>query len=78
MRDDVAVGLSLLAPDVRYPDHSHPTEELYMLLSTGRFQHGEDPWCEPGPGNTFHNLPAIKHAMASGDTPLLAIWTMIV
>lgn len=76
-REDVAVGASLMAPHVRYPDHTHPPEELYMVLTPGRFQHGEDPWCEPGPGGTFHNPPGIKHAMASGDTPLLAFWTMI-
>lgn len=77
-RDDVAIGASLLAPHVRYPDHTHPPEELYMVLTPGRFQHGDDEWCEPGPGGTFHNPPGIKHAMASGEAPLLAIWTMII
>lgn len=77
-RDDVAIGLSLLAPHVRYPDHTHPPEELYMVLTEGRFQHGEDPWVDLGPGAAFHNPPAIKHAMASGEAPLLAIWTMII
>lgn len=77
-RRDIAVGASLLAPNVRYPDHTHPPEELYMILSPGRFQHGEEAWCEPGPGGTFHNAPGIKHAMASGNQPLLAIWTMII
>jgi hypothetical protein len=77
-RNDVAIGASLLAPQVRYPDHHHPPEELYMILTPGRFQHGEDAWCEPGAGGTFHNPPAIKHAMASNDGPLLAIWTMLV
>jgi quercetin dioxygenase-like cupin family protein len=77
-RADVDIGVSLLAPNVRYPDHRHPPEEIYMILSHGCFQHGDDAWCEPGPGGIFHNPPAIKHAMASGDTPLLAIWTMIV
>ncbi|MDE2383815.1 MAG: transcriptional regulator [Alphaproteobacteria bacterium] len=77
-RTDVAIGASLLAPQVRYPDHTHPPEELYMILSQSRFQHGEDAWIEPGPGGTFHNAPGIKHAMASGDAPLLAVWTMII
>ena len=77
-RRDVAVGASLLAPQVRYPDHNHPPEELYMIMTPGRFQHGDGSWCEPGPGGTFHNVPGIKHAMASGDGPLLAIWTMVI
>lgn len=77
-RSDVALGLSLLAPQVRYPDHNHPPEELYLVLTPGRFQHGDDAWCDLGSGETFHNSPAIKHAMASGDTPLLALWTMLI
>lgn len=76
-RSDIAIGVSLLAPHVRYPDHNHAPEELYMILTPGRFQHGDSTWHEPGPGGTFHNTPNIKHAMASGDNPLLAIWTMI-
>lgn len=76
-RSDIAIGASLLAPNVRYPDHTHPPEELYMMMTPGRFQHGDSEWAEPGPGGTFHNAPGIKHAMASGDSPLLAIWTMI-
>lgn len=76
-RSDIAIGVSLLAPNVRYPDHNHAPEELYMILTPGRFQHGDSAWHEPGPGGTFHNTPNIKHAMASGDNPLLAIWTMI-
>lgn len=76
-RGDVIVGASLLAPHVRYPDHSHPPEELYLILTSGRFQHGEESWVSLGPGETFHNPPAIMHAMASGEEPLLAVWTLI-
>lgn len=76
-RGNAIIGASLLAPDVRYPDHNHPPEELYLVMTPGRFQHGDSAWCEPGQGGTFHNVPNIKHAMASGDVPLLAIWTMV-
>lgn len=76
-RADVAIGVSLLAPYVRYPDHTHPPEELYLVLTPSQFQHGDEDWCEPGPGGSFHNSPGIKHAMASGEKPLLAIWTMV-
>jgi len=34
-RDDVVAGVSLLAPGVRYPDHWHPPEEIYLVLSPG-------------------------------------------
>ncbi|WP_225308944.1 dimethylsulfonioproprionate lyase family protein [Hypericibacter adhaerens] len=75
-RPGLQIGISLLAPHVRYPDHSHPPEEVYLALSSGRFQHGTAPWFEPGIGGTFHNVPNITHAMASGAAPFLAIWCL--
>jgi len=76
-RSDVMIGASLLAPNVRYPDHSHPPEEIYLVLTPGRFQHGSSGWFKPGVGGTLHNVPSIKHAMASEDTPFLALWCLL-
>jgi Dimethlysulfonioproprionate lyase len=73
-RIDIHIGISLLAPHVRYPDHRHAPEEVYLVLSPGRFQHGSSPWFEPGIGGTLYNEPNIKHAMESSDAPLLALW----
>jgi hypothetical protein len=67
-------SVSLLAPNVRYPDHSHSPEEVYLVLSPGRFRHGESGWFEPGVGATLYNEPNILHAMSSEDVPLLAFW----
>ena len=75
-RNDVHIGASLLAPRVRYPDHSHGPEEVYLVLSPGRFQHGELGWLEPGIGGTLYNEPNIRHAMASDEAPLLALWCL--
>jgi hypothetical protein len=75
-RGDLQVGVSLMAPRVRYPDHSHAPEEVYVVLSPGRFKHGTTAWVEPGIGGTFHNVPNVTHAMASDDAPLLAIWSL--
>lgn len=75
-RHDLSIGASLLAPHVRYPDHRHAPEEVYLLLSPGRFQHGDSDWFEPGIGGTLYNEPNIKHAMASDDAPLLAFWCL--
>ena len=73
-RNDVQIGASLLAPQVRYPDHSHALEEVYLVLSPGRFQHGGSGWFEPGIGGTLYNEPDVRHAMASGEAPLFALW----
>jgi quercetin dioxygenase-like cupin family protein len=75
-RQAIRIGVSLMAPHVRYPDHDHPQEEIYLVLSQGQFKHGAASWYEPGIGGTFHNEPNIRHAMMSGDSPLLAIWCL--
>lgn len=76
-RDDLWLGVSLLAPHVRYPDHTHPPEETYLVLSEGDFMQGADNWFTPGVGGSFYNPPGILHAMRSGDAPLLAIWALL-
>lgn len=73
---DVTVGVSLLAPGVRYPDHNHPPEELYLVLSPGEWRQNDGPWHAPGPGGIVHNPPSITHAMRSGTEPLLAVWLL--
>ena len=76
-RDNVWVGVSLLAPHVRYPDHHHAPEEVYLVLSRGKFRQDDSDWFEPGIGGSFYNRPNTKHAMASGDAPLFAIWCLV-
>ncbi len=75
-RRDVRIGASLVAPNIRYPDHSHPPEEVYLVLSGGQWWNSETPWHEPGPGGIVHNPPGIMHAMRAGEAPLLAIWCL--
>ncbi|MFM9847933.1 MAG: dimethylsulfonioproprionate lyase family protein [Hyphomicrobiaceae bacterium] len=75
-RGDVRIGVSLLAPQVTYPDHRHPPEELYAVLSPGFWRQDARPWHEPGPGGVVYNRPNVVHAMRSTDSPLLAIWCL--
>jgi quercetin dioxygenase-like cupin family protein len=75
-RDDVLIGVSLMAPQLQYPDHHHPPEEIYLVLSAGRWRQEARPWHEPGPGGVVFNPANVVHAMHSGDTPLLAIWCL--
>lgn len=76
-RGDVWLGATLMAPDVRYPNHDHAPEETYLVLSEGQFMHGDSGWFSPGIGGSFYNIPGIRHAMRSGDTPLFAFWALL-
>jgi mannose-6-phosphate isomerase-like protein (cupin superfamily) len=74
IRHDVRIGASLMTPDTQYPDHRHPPEEIYVVLSGGQWRQGSDPWHEPGTGGLVYNPPNVVHAMRSTERPLLALW----
>ena len=74
IRRDVWIGVSLMAPHTRYPDHRHPPEEIYVVLSDGQWRQSSDPWHEPGIGGLVYNPPNVVHAMRSAERPLLALW----
>ena len=75
-RTDVRIGASLMAPRLQYPDHRHPPEEIYFVLSKGSWRQQDRPWHEPGPGGIVYNPSNIVHAMLSGGDPLLTIWCL--
>jgi len=76
-RDDVRIGMSLMAPGITYPDHRHPPEEVYLVLSAGDWRQGARAWHSPGLGGIVYNPPDIVHAMRSTTTePLLAVWCL--
>jgi len=77
LRDDIRLGVSLVAPGVTYPDHEHPPEEIYLVLSEGEWRNAEIEWHAPGIGGCVHNPPGIVHAMRSGKAPLFAIWCLV-
>jgi hypothetical protein len=37
-RKDLWLGVTLMAPNVRYPDHHHSPEETYLVISQGEFK----------------------------------------
>jgi quercetin dioxygenase-like cupin family protein len=76
-RDDVRIGMSLMAPGITYPDHRHPPEEVYLVLSAGDWRQNAGAWHSPGLGGIVYNQPDIVHAMRSSATePLLAVWCL--
>lgn len=75
-RTDVWVGVSLMAPNITYPYHDHPPEEVYIALSPGDWQQNADPWVTPGIGGLVYNPPGIRHAMRAANAPFLAAWCL--
>lgn len=73
-RDDLWIGVTLMAPHVSYAEHSHPPEEVYLRLAPGEWWNARMDWTDPGETSLIYNPPGIQHAMRSGDTPFLALW----
>jgi hypothetical protein len=73
-RDDLWAGATVMAPGVRYADHDHPPEEVYLSLSAGEWWNADMDWTDPGPTGFVYNPPGIAHAMRAGEGPFLALW----
>ena len=76
VRDDILVGITLMRPELIYPDHHHLPEEIYIVLSEGLWRQNDRPWHSPGPGGYIYNPADIIHAMKSVDRPLFALWCL--
>lgn len=75
-RGDVLIGASLVAPGVRYVDHRHPPEEVYIVMSEGEWYREDRGWHVPGAGGIVYNPPGVVHAMRAGPRALLALWLL--
>lgn len=76
MRGNIIVGVSLMAPNIRYPDHKHPPQEIYLVMSEGEWRNQNTSWQSPGYGGLVYNPANITHTMRAGNLPLLAIWCL--
>jgi hypothetical protein len=71
----IACGFLLLGPEVHYPRHRHPAEELYLALSgTAAWQQGDGAWARRTPGALLHHAGNEPHAMRTAASPLLALY----
>lgn len=75
-RPDIYLGATLMAPNIRYPDHDHAPEEVYLVLAPGEFLQGGGDWFPVGTGGSFYNPPGIRHSMRSLDRPFLTFWAL--
>lgn len=72
----VRIGVSLVAPNIDYPRHRHPPEEVYMVMSPGKWMQNDNPQQARRTGDLIHNTPNAWHAMSAGDVPLLTLWCL--
>lgn len=74
--NSLKIGMSLLAPEVRHPDHSYQTVKMYLVVSGGEFRKERGDWAAPGYRGSFYTESDVIHAMRSGPKPLLTFWAL--
>lgn len=72
-----AVGFLLIGPAIHYPSHSHPGEELYVVLcGDAEWQRDGEGWRARPPGSWVHHAPGQGHATRTRARPLLALYCL--
>ncbi len=70
-----SMGLLMLGPDIEYPRHHHPAEEIYIpLAGTAWWRRGDGPWHRVPPGTAIHHPSGMPHATRTGGEPLVALY----
>ncbi len=66
-------GYLMMAPELTYRDHWHAPREIYLVLTPGaQWCLDSGDWFDVAPGDLIVHEPWQKHAMRTGDAPLLA------
>ncbi len=69
------LGVVLLAPQTWYPPHAHPSPEIYYILSGEAEWHTGGTKSVKGGGSMVLHGSNEPHAMLTGKTPLLTVYT---
>jgi len=71
---DIRAYIAYWGPGLYYPWHRHEAEELYFVISgEGIFEVEGQPPRRLGPGGLCHHRPFERHALTTGDAPILTL-----
>jgi len=73
-REDVTLGLTIMEPYSRFPDHIQYRARVFLALSDCEFLCDERGWQTATPGSAFYNEAGHTVAMRCTSRPLLAAW----
>ena len=73
---DLLAGFMFMTPNQIYPEHGHPPQEVYFVLSgTASWLYGgEETYRQQQPGDIIYNNPKDLHGMKTQNEPLLALY----
>lgn len=66
--DRIRAGISILGPDIEYPQHHHQAEEIYVVLAGGAdFRVGDEPAARRVSGDVIYVAPNQPHGFNTTD-----------
>lgn len=72
----VSIGVSLIQPNVTYPQHRHREEEIYLAMSEGTWFNETMGWYQLGACSIVHHRSWLPHTYRAGSEPFLNIWVL--
>lgn len=75
--ENLGLSYTVQGPNAIYPDHAHKAIEIYYVISgKALWKRGDEPWVERYPGEVILHSAGMRHAMKTGDEPLvaMAVW----
>ncbi|RFB87561.1 hypothetical protein B5K11_26880 [Rhizobium leguminosarum bv. trifolii] len=76
-RTDLRIGLTVLAPYTRFPDHHQNHSRVFLPLTFGEFRFGDDDWIYSSNGEVLFNPAGRQCAIRCTAKPLVTLWCHI-
>ncbi|MEK1933648.1 MAG: dimethylsulfonioproprionate lyase family protein [Pararhizobium sp.] len=73
-RSDLRIGLTVMAPYTRFPDHEQTNPRVVLVLSDGEFQSDASGWFREPIGSSIFYPSRRQFAMRCTARPLLTLW----
>jgi hypothetical protein len=73
-RSDLRIGLTVMGPYTRFPDHEQTDPRVVVALSEGEFQSDGSCWFREQVGSSLFYPPGRQFAMRCTASPLLILW----
>ncbi|TBY43909.1 hypothetical protein E0H59_36630 [Rhizobium leguminosarum bv. viciae] len=73
-RSDLRIGLTVMGPYTRFPDHEETSSRAVLLLSEGEFQSERSGWFREQIGSSIFYSSGRQFAMRCTAHPLLTLW----
>jgi len=75
LSDTIRAGIAVYGPEIRYPPHSHVSEEYYVVLAgSALFQCGSEPYTVGHPGKAMYHPSNHPHSLKTQNQAVMIFY----